>query len=77
MVRQIAEQNGKKMRFTHLFNLAIRLSPMNITKKVFGNLTYEIVDTVGKYDFKKSIEETEQGINTCFIVHQKIKISHK
>lgn len=61
MVRLIADENGKKIRFTKAFNLAIRIAPLKVVKKVFGNLTYEKDDVVGKYSFRESIRLTERG----------------
>ncbi len=60
MVRLITENHGKKIWLTRLFNYAINFIPVNVIKKVFGNLTYELVDTVGKYSFKDSIKLTEE-----------------
>lgn len=59
MVKQIAEENGKKIRLTRVFNLAIRIAPVDVVKKVFGDLVYEPVDTVSKYGLKESIRLTE------------------
>ena len=59
MVMQIAGNNGKKIRLTRVFNLPIRIVPLNTVKKVFGNLTYEKVDMVDKYGFENSIEYAE------------------
>ncbi len=59
MVRLIAEANGKKIRLTGAFNPAIKIAPVNVVKKVFGSLTYELTDTVGKYGFADSIRMTE------------------
>lgn len=59
MVKKIADNNGRKILFTNLFNPLLKILPLNIVKKVFGSLYYEKVDTVGKYDFEKSMEETE------------------
>ena len=60
MVRLISENHTKKIWFTSVFNYAISFVPVNIVKKVFGNLTYELVDTVGTYNFKDSIKLTEE-----------------
>lgn len=59
MVRAIAETHGKKIWLTKALNWAIRIAPVNIVKKVFGDLVYEKVDTVGKYDLSESISLTE------------------
>ena len=44
---------------TKVFNLMLKTVPIGLVKKVFGNLTYELVDTVGKYGFAESIKLTE------------------
>ena len=54
MVKKIAEKNGRKIRLTRVFNPLIKLLPFGVIKKVFGSLTYEKTETVGKYDFEKS-----------------------
>lgn len=60
MVRLIAEEHGKKIKLTKLFNWAIKIFQMDFVKKVFGNLTYEKVDLVDKYGFRESIRLTER-----------------
>lgn len=60
MVKMVAEQHGKRLRTTKIFNWAIKIFPLKVVKKVFGNLTYEPVDTVGKYEFSESIKLTEE-----------------
>ena len=59
MVKQIVEENGKKIRLTKAFNWAIKIVPVNVVKKVFGDLVYEPVDTVSEYGLKESIKITE------------------
>lgn len=59
MVKLIARENGKKIKMTKLFNWTLKIIPLKIVKKVFGNLTYELVDTVDKYNFTISIKLTE------------------
>lgn len=59
MVRQIAEENGKKIKMTKWFNGILKVIPIEIVKKVFGSLTYEPADTVNKYSFTVSIKLTE------------------
>ncbi len=59
MVKLIAEKNEKKIRLTKAFNWLIRIAPMNVVKKVFGDLTYEKVDLTNKYNFMESIACTE------------------
>lgn len=46
MVKLIAGAHGKSIRMTRMLNWVILLNHNNIFKKVFGNLTYECVDTV-------------------------------
>lgn len=59
MVKQIAEEHGKQIRLTKVFNWALKIAPVNVVKKVFGSLTYEPVDTVSKYGLRESIRLTE------------------
>ena len=59
MVQLIAEQHGKKIVLTKVFNWAIKIAPVSVIKKAFGNLTYELVDTVGDFDFEESIRLSE------------------
>lgn len=59
MVRLIAENHEKKIKLTKAFNWAVKAAALNTIKKVFGSLTYELVDTVGTYGFKDSIKLTE------------------
>lgn len=60
MVELIAEANGKKIKMTKAFNWMIKRCGLGVVKKVFGDLTYESVDTVGKYGFVESIRLTEE-----------------
>ncbi len=59
MVELIAAYNGKKIRLTKAFNWALRIIPLKVVKKVFGDLTYDLVDTVGNYRLEESIRLTE------------------
>ena len=59
MVYLIAKNHGKCIKMTRGFNWMIKLAPMNIVKKVFGDLIYESVDRVNKYSFEESIRLTE------------------
>ncbi len=59
MVREISEAHGKKIKLIKIFNWAVKVTPMNVVKKVFGDLVYENVDTVGKYALSESIILTE------------------
>lgn len=60
MVELIAKNHGKKIKLTKVFNWVLKLAPLNIVEKVFGDLTYEPVDVVGKYGFSESIMLTER-----------------
>lgn len=61
MARMIAECNEKTISFTKAFNWMVKIAPVSVIKKVFGDLTYEAVDMVGKYSFRESIILTERG----------------
>ena len=65
MIRTIATSHNKKIVTFSFLNPIIRITPLNVFKKVFGNLTYEKVDLVEKYNFQESIIKTEcsQGDN--------------
>lgn len=60
MVKLIADNNGKKIKKIRIFNPFIRVLPLSVVNKVFGNLTYEHFDIVDKYSLKESIELTEK-----------------
>ncbi len=60
MVKFIAEVHGKKIRLTRAFNWIIKIAPIDLLKKVFGDLFYESTDIVGKYGFIESIRLTEE-----------------
>ncbi len=59
MVKSIATVHKKRMAMTRCFNWSIKMIPLDMVKKVFGNLTYERSDTIDKYGFKDSIHLTE------------------
>ena len=59
MVREIAKSHGKMIKLTKVFNWAINICEADVIKKVFGDLVYEKVDTVGKYGLDESILITE------------------
>ena len=59
MVKEIANIHGKEIRLTKAFNWAVKICGVNVVKKVFGDLVYEKVDTVGKYGLSESIRLTE------------------
>lgn len=63
MVLEIAEAHGKKIRLTKAFNWAVKIVPLNVVKKVFGDLVYEKVDTVSKYGLNESIMLTEKDLS--------------
>lgn len=60
LVALVAANNGKRINLTKAFNWAIKVLKLNIIKKVFGNLTYESCDLVGKYSFEESVRLTEE-----------------
>jgi len=60
MVKLVAQNNGKKILVTKIFNPIIKYMPLNIVKKIFGNLTYEKIDTVEIYNFSENIRKTEE-----------------
>ena len=60
MVKQIAEENGKRIRLTKAFNWAIKIVQVDVVKKVFGSLTYEQVDSVPTVGLTQSIIDTEK-----------------
>lgn len=59
MVRTVARQHSREIVMPRVFNIAIKVVSVNLIKKVFGSLTYEKTELVGKYNFKESIELTE------------------
>lgn len=61
MVEKISAEHNRKILFTPIFNLIIKLLPITIMKKVFGNLTYEKVDQINNYSFEESIYLSERG----------------
>lgn len=42
-----------------VFNIVIKVTPLTLVKKVFGSLTYEKTELIGKYNFNESMELTE------------------
>lgn len=60
MVQLIAEQHDKKIVLTRAFNWVIKIVPVSVVKKVFGSLTYELVDTVGDFNLEESIRLSEE-----------------
>lgn len=62
LVYSVAKIHSKRLLLTKLFNPALSMAKiMNISviQKVFGNLIYEKVDCVDKFNFLESIEQTE------------------
>lgn len=59
MVELIAKEHGKEIKKTKVFNWVLKVIPIGLIKKVFGNLTYEPVDMVGNCGFEESIRLTE------------------
>ncbi len=60
MVKLIAENNNRHIRLVRVFNWLIKILPVNVIRKVFGDLTYEKVDTIDAFDFETSIRLTEE-----------------
>lgn len=60
MVFAISRINGKKCRKISALNILIKILPIGLLDKVFGNLTYEKIHTIGKYSFSESIKLTER-----------------
>ena len=60
MVKTIADIHGKKIKLTGVFNWALKIIPIKIVRKVFGNLTYEKTDVVGKYKFVEGLVISEK-----------------
>ena len=63
MVKWIAVVNGKNIKLSKGFNRAIKVAPVNVVKKIFGDLVYEPVDIVSKYGLEESIKLTEGNKN--------------
>ncbi|MBP3271616.1 MAG: NAD-dependent epimerase/dehydratase family protein [Ruminococcus sp.] len=59
LVKEVAEQNGKKVILIKGFSWLIRHIPLNIVKKVFGDLTYVKADFVTEFDYSHTILLTE------------------
>ena len=65
MVRKIANEHGKKIYMTKLFNPLLRVINISIVNKVFGDLVYEKRSSEYEtrysiYDLKTTIELTEK-----------------
>lgn len=59
MVELIAKYHEKKIKMTMLFNWIIKICGIEVVKKIFGNLVYESVDVIDKYDSEESIRLME------------------
>jgi nucleoside-diphosphate-sugar epimerase len=64
MVKSIADINGKKIWFTKLFNLLLRVFKLSLVQKVFGDLVYDKELSIYskqycKYSFAISLKNTE------------------
>lgn len=59
MVRTVARQHNKAIAMPSVFNIVIKVTPLTLVKKVFGSLTYEKTELIGKYNFNESMELTE------------------
>lgn len=70
MVKIIADSHGKMIFETRIFNSLLNAIPLNLIRKVFGNLTYEKVDTVDTFDFIHSVVMTEKA-------HEKIELKRQ
>lgn len=63
MVRLIAKYNGKKIFQCRVVNPFIKVFKIDIIKKVFGSLKYEICDTIEIMSFEETIKRTETEMN--------------
>lgn len=63
MVKLIAEEHGKKIQMTKLFNPSLRIlnRRVGIVNKVFGNLTYE--KSMSQYKKSYQVRSLEESIN--------------
>ena len=59
MVAVISDINGKKCKKISVFNILIKLFPIGLLNKAFGDLTYEKIHTISKYSFSESMKLTE------------------
>lgn len=59
MVRLICQYNNSNIFLVKGFSKIIEKIPNEMVKKVFGDLTYEKTDIVGKFSFDQSIELSE------------------
>lgn len=76
LVKLVATDNGKNILEVKLFNPALKIGTLsiNLIKKVFGDLTYQKVDTVSKFDFKESVKLTEENEDNQSDKYNKDKI---
>lgn len=66
MVKEIAAENGRNIHFTKIFNPIIKIMPLGIVKKVFGDLIYDDNDTINLFDNRLSIVYTECYEQTAY-----------
>lgn len=59
MVKLIAKYNQHNILLVKGFQWLIKIIPINIIRKVFGNLAYEKVDLVDQFSFEESIKLSE------------------
>ena len=67
LVKLIAINHGKSIRFISAFNWILLRLRNNTLKKVFGSLNYNLSDPVDEYSFIESISMTENDISVSVI----------
>lgn len=60
MVKCISDAHHRPYRPIRAFHKLIKKLPLSVLQKVFGDLTYEKVDTVDRFRFRDSIALTEE-----------------
>lgn len=60
MVFNIARYHNKSILLLSVFYPFIKILRVNVINKVFGNLTYEKVDTIDTYSFEESVRLCEE-----------------
>lgn len=75
-VKKISEINGKNIKLIKLFNPFIKLLPITIFDKVFGNLVYEKVDIVNKFNFDETLIKTEKTKENTIGSSNHLKLEH-
>lgn len=61
MVKLIAYNNGNKIKGVKVFNPLIKILPISLINKIFGDLVYEQFDVVDNYGLEDSIKLTEKS----------------